>query len=88
MKTCLLYTSKREVLDTQKSREEDITHSYDNTYSILLDYVEQKKKSSIEFDSISALLNTKEYQELSDKLNALMKIIAVSYTHLLMKFRM
>ena len=67
--------SKREVLDTQKAREEDITHSYDNTYGILLDYVEQKKKCGIEFDSISALLNTREYQELSNKLNALMKII-------------
>ena len=67
--------SKREVLDTQKAREEDITHSYDNTYGILLDYVEQKKKCGIEFDSISALLNTREYQELGNKLNALMKII-------------
>ncbi|HIR74767.1 TPA: hypothetical protein IAB95_04640, partial [Candidatus Ventrenecus avicola] len=67
--------SKKEVLDTQKAREEDITHSYDNTYGILLDYVEQKKKCGIEFDSISALLNTREYQELSNKLNALVKII-------------
>lgn len=67
--------AKTEILDTQKAREEDITHSYDNTYSTLFDYTEQKKKFGLELDSIQALLNTKEYQELSSKLAALVKII-------------
>ena len=68
-------STKEEILNSQKEREEDIVSNYDNTYALIADYLEKKKKEEIELETINNLLNTKEVQELTQKLNHLLKII-------------
>lgn len=64
-----------EILATNKERLDDLTINHDEVYASIANLVSDKKKREIELDTILKILNTKEYLELSKKIEKIVKTI-------------
>lgn len=66
---------KEEILLTNKDRLSDLTTNHDEVYASIANLVSDKKKREIELNTVLKVLNTKEYLELSKKIEKIVKII-------------
>ena len=66
---------KKELLLTNKERLDDLTTNHDEVYATISSLVNDKKKREIELNTILKILNTKEYLELSKKIEKIVKTI-------------
>lgn len=68
-------SQKKELLLTNKERLTDLTINHDDVYAAIVSIFDNKKILKIEHDTILKILNTKEYIELSNKIEKNLKII-------------
>ncbi len=66
---------KEEILLTNKDRLSDLITNHDEVYASIANLVNDKKKREIELNTILKVLNTKEYLELSKKIEKIVKTI-------------
>ncbi len=66
---------RKEILATNNERLTDLTNNHDEVYASIANLVSDKKKCDIELNTILKILNTKEYLELSKKIEEIVKTI-------------